>query len=227
VNAESHALASGSALGLYDKDVRPSLLAKIRSEHSGVVIFEELPLCRRGRADIAAVNAFLWGYEIKSERDTLNRLPIQVPYYDSIFDFSNVVTTKKHYKYVRAIVPAAWGIIVYNKADDRVVFDVHRKPRKNGSVSLESLIKLLWKDEAIRVLRMCGISVPHNALVSIVWDKMATLPKRKVALLIRETIKLREERATDLPQTSYGDSFPIATNVVDYRIPLSRATLFD
>jgi hypothetical protein len=106
-----------------DADIRRVLKPRIEEQLHDAVLFEELPLCRSGRADLAAVNCSLWGYEIKSARDTLNRLPSQILHYDRIFDFSIVVTAEKHLKYVRRIVPNRWGICIARGPAENVTID--------------------------------------------------------------------------------------------------------
>ena len=78
-----------------DSDIRSILKIDIGSTHPRATIFDEFPVCRKGRADLVAVNAAIRGYEIKSERDTLTRLPVQVAQYDCIFDFCAVVIAER------------------------------------------------------------------------------------------------------------------------------------
>src|SRR4051812_34115152 len=103
---------------MLDRDIRPILRDEVKNSLIDAVLFEELPLCRTARADVAAVNCSLRGYEIKSENDTLNRLPLQIPFYDRVFDFSVIVAAEKHLKYARKIVPQHWGITVVVRFGD-------------------------------------------------------------------------------------------------------------
>ena len=61
------------------------------------LIVEELGI-RQGaaRVDVAVVNGSLHGYEIKSARDTLERLPKQSELYSSVFDTITLVTAENH-----------------------------------------------------------------------------------------------------------------------------------
>lgn len=66
-----------------DRDVRQALHRKVLKEHHGdadTLVLDELGL-RHGtcRVDIAVVNGYLHGYEIKSDSDTLERLPARSP----------------------------------------------------------------------------------------------------------------------------------------------------
>src|SRR5690242_17854466 len=66
---------------LRDRDVRKALKSKLLREHIAdprTLVLDELGL-RHGacRVDIAVVNGSMHGYEIKSDSDTLERLPSQ------------------------------------------------------------------------------------------------------------------------------------------------------
>ena len=66
---------------LKDSDIRKSLYNNILKKHedaSDTIVLNELGLLQGAcRVDIAVVNGSLHGYEIKSEADTLDRLPYQ------------------------------------------------------------------------------------------------------------------------------------------------------
>ncbi len=199
---------------MHDKDIRPLLRATIRDAHQDAILFEELPLCRTARADLAAVNSSLWGYEIKSEHDTLNRLPTQIGFYERIFDYSFVVTAKRHLSYVRKMVPAHWGLILVSGNNQEPSLHQIRKPRKNLNICVESLIRLLWRSEGIRILREHDVPVAHSTLVYKVWDLLAALPRKQLLLAIRGALKERDQSESDLPRRSCDDSCPTAATVV-------------
>src|SRR5437773_2095115 len=80
---------------MLDGDIRKALVERLNREDPSAAIFHELPLLRgKGRADIAAVNGVLAGYEIKSERDTLRRIVAQRNHYDSVFDVVVIVVAR-------------------------------------------------------------------------------------------------------------------------------------
>jgi hypothetical protein len=203
-----------------DKDIRPALKAAIQISHPGAVVYDELPLCRAGRADIAAVNCALWGYEIKSEVDTLNRLPLQIGFYDSVFDYSIAVAAKRHIRYARRILPKHWGITVVEQAESGVVLDIARKPSRNSNVCVQSLIRLVWKNEAVKILRSRDVAIPKNALVREIWDLLAGLRKRDLQESIRDALKVRMNSGPAVLQTSGDDSSPIAATAERPLVPV-------
>jgi hypothetical protein len=99
---------------LRDQEIRAALRAKLKAIHadeSDTAIIDELSLCQgNARVDVAVVNGSFSGYEIKSDRDTLARLPNQLAAYEQCFDTMTMVVGKKHVAKCRATLPEWWGI---------------------------------------------------------------------------------------------------------------------
>lgn len=156
------------------------------------MILHELPL-RRGehKADVAYVNGVLAGYEIKSERDSLARLPAQVDGYESVFDYSTVVVATRHLKATREVVPKRWGIMVVEMSRNGLTFREVRRPKRNQRLDRRAVVRLLWKEECIAALKSQGISVGRGALVSEIWPKAEALPVRTLCDCVRAALKAR------------------------------------
>src|SRR5665647_2133318 len=84
-----------------DGDVRTALHEQLRGEHAHELdrtrILDELGLAGEVRVDVAVLNGSFSGYEIKSAKDTLRRLPKQVQVYSQILDFAVLVVADTHY----------------------------------------------------------------------------------------------------------------------------------
>jgi hypothetical protein len=190
---------------MFDRDIRPMLLRTLNEDHPGAAVFEEFPICRKGRADMVAVSGAIWGYEIKSDRDTLNRLPIQIPYYECIFDFSVVVATERHLKHIGRLVPAHWGIFSASGSVDDCSIVEMRRPRSNPNRQIDHIIRLLWKTEGIKVLRKYGIKTPAHMSVCTVWELLRKLPRADVEESVRNILKHRYVSGVAAQQMSGGD----------------------
>src|SRR4051794_19660728 len=123
-----------------DSDIRRSLRAELRRLYANdpdTLIVDELGLCQGdARVDLAVVNGSLHGYEIKSDFDTLQRLPTQCTVYGRTLDFITIVVSAKHAKAIRAFIPCWWGIwTVVRPTADGVEFRQVRAPRHNVGVS--------------------------------------------------------------------------------------------
>ena len=146
-----------SAKRANDPDVRALLREYLESVNEGTdaQILEELGLCQGDvRVDVAVVNGELSGFEIKSPSDTLARFPKQCRIYSKVVDRAWLVAPLR--KLEKADVPEWWGQIGVFELDDRLALRVVRPSAVNPKVHAMSLARLLWRDEALEVLRNAG-----------------------------------------------------------------------
>src|SRR5262245_6458552 len=98
-----------------DSDVRAATKRMLASLHAGdpfTRIVEEMGVWSGSvRIDVAVINGELHGYELKSERDTLERLPAQAGLYSQVFDRVTLVTADRHLKIAKKTIPRWWGVI--------------------------------------------------------------------------------------------------------------------
>lgn len=120
------------------------------------------------RADLAVIGRYMDGFEIKTERDTLRRLPRQVDAYGRLFDRCSVVIAEKHCRDADAIVPAWWGITTVH-VNGSVSFTEVREPQRNPAVDPETLVRLLWKDEVVSALVNLGVPSHESASRGALW----------------------------------------------------------
>jgi hypothetical protein len=153
--------------------------------------------------DMAVINGSLHGFEIKSEYDTLNRLPRQLSAYCKTFDYLTIISAKKHLPHLLNLLPNWCGIIIVgNKLKE------YRKPKKNIDTDNYSVAQLLWKNEAIEILNECGI---HKGIKyktkQVLWSLLAnSLDKGTLSLKVREKIKIRANWKFE-PQLSQNDDY--------------------
>ncbi len=198
-----------------DKLIRTALKEKLGFEHKDdpkLKIIEELGIKHgTARVDIAVVNGVLHGYEIKSDLDTLQRLPEQMNIYNSVFTQMTIVVGKIHlYEAINA-VPDWWGITVAKiDTDNSVVFNCIREAGKNLNQDSVSVARLLWRDEALQILEGAGEayglrSKPRRNI----YEKLATVFDRQVLEdKVRETIFIREAWRSDSPLVLNGGLSP-------------------
>jgi hypothetical protein len=113
------------------------------------------------RADLTVLTRDkIVGYEIKSDKDSLARLPNQVKYYSKLYDQCYLVCGEKYVRKVTPILRHWWG--VYSIKPDWITpslpqFEVYRKPGINPSPQNWALVRLLWRDEVIALLQQQGL----------------------------------------------------------------------
>lgn len=109
------------------------------------------------RADVAVIGKTIDGFEIKTDRDSLKRLPRQAGAYARVFDRCYAVLAHRHVARALEILPPWWGVQVI---DDDLNFVNLRAAEPNGSVDPETLVRLLWRDEAYAAL--CALGAPPD-----------------------------------------------------------------
>lgn len=182
-----------------DIDIRTSLHNMLGHEHKydqSTKIINELGLCQGdARIDVAVVNGAMNGYEIKSESDTLERLPRQCEIYNKIFDTMTILTASKYVDGIKDIIPNWWGIMRAEKDADGIVFFLSiRKAKLNRKIDPYSLAQLLWREEALYILKEKGL---HKGILSkpreFLWKALSdNVPLIELKELVRQQLKSRQ-----------------------------------
>jgi hypothetical protein len=194
-----------------DKIIRTALMVDLKRLHSGddkLRIVEEFGIEHgAARVDIAVVNGVMHGYEIKSDRDTLLRLPEQMNAYNSVFDQVTLVVGKQHLYDAINLVPDWWGITIA-KIDARqsVVFNCMREAKDNVTQTNISIARLLWRGEALRILEDAGDA---NGLRSkpreLIYERLSKAFEQKdLKDKVREILFFREDWRSDAPLVLSG-----------------------
>lgn len=145
-------------------DIRHALrkyLGVVLERDPTALIVEELGVCRGTvRVDMAAVTGTLKGFEIKSDQDTLKRLPAQAAAYNRVFDTITIVVGPRHLRAVTDVVPPWWGILLFDdQPDDQPRLQCFRPEVLNDDLDPFALVQLLWRDETLGLLAAKGMGV--------------------------------------------------------------------
>lgn len=159
------------------------------------VVLDELGV-RHGsaRIDVAVVNGLLHGYEIKTERDSLRRLPNQLRAYNEVFDRATLVVGTRHLVRAEAMLPDWWGIQrIRICAKDRVGFELIRTALPNPELDPLSVTKLLWREEALAFLATRGGSrgVRSKPRIEIYRRIVNTAPLCDIQNYVRQQLRFR------------------------------------
>lgn len=179
-----------------DYDLRIAITSKIKEDHKGqndTFLVNELDLAITGaRVDLALLNGYFTGYEIKSSQDNLKRLPSQLIAYTKIFDFLFIVTELKHLEAIKRISPDWVGIHTCYFCDGVLKTQVSREAVLNNSQDGFSLAKLLFKQELISLLESTSIDFKKSERAWILSEKLASnLEIDELKSLVREKLKQR------------------------------------
>lgn len=154
------------------------------------------------RADIAVLNGKLVGYEIKTENDTLTRLPSQVEAYSEVFDKAFIIVSPNHLDKAVNSIPDWWGVYTIAVIDDNYSFPCIRKAKANRKQSSFSLAQLLWKAEALEV---ANVLLRHNIKPKTskheVYDVISsTCSSKRLSKIVIKYLKQRENWRKDRKQ---------------------------
>lgn len=148
---------------MQDKDIRKLLhpyLKKENKKYKDTIIVDEFDLCSGlSRIDVAVVNGVIHGYEIKSEEDTLNRLPNQINCYNKSLEKISIITNKSHLKQIRKLVPNWWGVLLIKNDGKKKTVTELRKAKSNPQLDADSLLQILWKDELVSIIDKYEIDI--------------------------------------------------------------------
>lgn len=182
-----------------DADIRrilrtTSLEKYISDENSKVVDELHLPVTK-SRIDIAVVNGRLHGFEIKSARDTLVRLPHQIEGYSKVFDYLTIVTEEKYYHRLLDFVPDWIGIQVCStKSNGASVIKTVKKGKLNKSQDGFFIAKLLWRKELLELLSSEDIKHRKKDRTWLLCEALSdNIPVKKLSKLVRQKLKERED----------------------------------
>lgn len=182
---------------LKDSHIRKVLLDNLNAQYQfsdDTRIINELGInFGASRIDVAVVNGILHGYEIKSESDTLKRLPQQMEYYNRLFERMTIVTDQKYLEAAEQMVPNWWGIQVVKKRKEYITLATIRKGRRKPSQDKELLLKLLWKEDLERLIDFLGYpkklkSLRKNTLLQMF---ISDVDLRTARVFVYDTLKQR------------------------------------
>jgi hypothetical protein len=194
-----------------DREIRHVLHARLAAQHAGdsaTRIVDELGLLRgASRIDVAVINGRLEGFEIKSEKDTLERLPHQLEAYRRVFDRLTVICAERHLESALKLAPWWCGVEVAKPGRAKVLhLRRARESRANREVEPDAVAQLLWRDELIDALEELGEagglrSKPRAVLRGAL---VASLPPTRLRALVRDRLRAREGWRVERPPPPDG-----------------------
>jgi hypothetical protein len=169
-----------------DADIRRALhtkrLQRLRACPDTLVI-DELGLAHaKSRIDVAVINGCIHGYEIKSGKDTLDRLATQISIYQQTLQKLTFVAAPKHAKDIMRQAPEWCGLIVAEQGPrGGIHFHVVRDPAANPDIDPVMMAHLLWRNEVIKLLDQAGYT-----------PKDLRRPRKELYELLCEAMTIRE-----------------------------------
>lgn len=151
---------------MHESDIRSALYRKyFRRRHtsSETLVVDELGLAHgRSRIDVAVINRYIHGYEIKSSRDNLLRLGTQLNVYCQTLQKLTIVTAPRHIQSIASEVPEWCGLIqAHQNLTASIQLTPIRRARTNPDIVPLMQAHLLWRSEVIELLSNAGVAPKH------------------------------------------------------------------
>ncbi|GDZ83086.1 hypothetical protein LCIT_03280 [Leuconostoc citreum] len=190
----------GTNTMLRDKDIRLELIKKVSSYQDTDVLEEFSILTAPVRADLVTINGHLTGFEIKSDVDSLSRLPHQFMGYDKAFELNYLVVGEKLSEAAAQLVPSHWGIFIAQEGvGNNVILRRCKQAKINPFFEFDSFLFAMPLPE-IRKKVLPLLSKRENViakemikqdLIRYIDQKTSNRTKNYIKKMVRE--KLREK----------------------------------
>jgi hypothetical protein len=187
---------------MLDRDIRAYLHRTYLHHYhlDGSKVVDEMGLsAHAARIDIGVINGQLVGFEIKSDRDTLDRLPSQMQVYSQIFDLLTVVCGPKHERKLNTWLQEHFpycGLLVTEPAPGGGTLRPVRPTEQNHQRTGYAVASLLWHEEAKQLLVQLGAGKGLSRLRRFdLWQRLAGV-EPDVDILAGYVRKILKDRLT-------------------------------
>lgn len=190
-----------------DRSIRSHLRWRLERETldaADTLIVDELGVSSGlARLDLAVLNGVIHGFEIKSESDSLSRLPRQIEHFSEVADFMTLVVVDQFADEALATIPNWWGLAIARRRDRAIFFETRRECKPNPSVAILSFLEFLWRDEAYALLAEHGsVRRLKTATKDRLYRELAQqIPWGKLHDLVLGTLRLRVSSVRSAPRT--------------------------
>jgi len=196
-----------------DSNIRTVLREELNKKYAkdkNTLVLDELGVGHgTARIDLVVVNSCLHGYEIKSDVDSLKRLPDQIRIFSSVVDRMTLVVGYKHAYNALKMIPEWWGVKIAeeNKRNGNVILTNARFPHNNPEIDLKALVALLWRDEALNILEEMGAaSGVRSKTRTEIYERLVQVSNPELLRArVRQQLKRRVGWRVGVQQMSCGD----------------------
>ena len=189
-----------------------AIRAALRGKHldsvcrrSDTLVLDELGLVHsRCRVDLAVINRYVHGYEIKSAADSLRRLPDQLEVYRQALQTLTLVVDMRHLRAVVDAVPDWCGILLVRFGPrGGAYFRRVRRAGPNPDLDPFKLAHLLWHCEAQTALAERGVTgrdlrAPRQHLYRLLVERVSVC---ELTALIRTSMVRRRSWRDHRPRS--------------------------
>lgn len=189
---------------IYKNTIAEKILFGRHSLNTAVLVQEMRAL--RSKADTVIFNGTSTAYEIKSDRDSLARLPLQVEDYRKVFAKVVVVADAKHLTTLEEILPADVGILELTKK--RTLSTIRPAEQSLDTLEKSAMLDALQLTELQAMLSDLGCDkpeVPNTRQRRIYSEILSLFPVEELHSSMVKTVK---SSRSQVPMSDYLSLMP-------------------
>ncbi len=181
-----------------DKTIRKELIKALLELDGTLGVVQELEIARgRVRADVVRLsNCSIHAYEIKSDLDTLRRLPKQIQHYNEVFSTITLVVGIDHIVEALYVIPDWWGVIVAEFNDTKLRLNPIRQVQQNNHTDYEAISDLLQKHELMKILDMYSTNSNRYDMSKqmLIQEAQQEVSKESLVAQLTSTLHTRDKQ---------------------------------
>lgn len=164
---------------------------RVTNADIGTICFE-FPVIKT-RVDILRLEQSTFAYEVKSQRDKLDRLTYQLPALQEIFDYTLLIIPFELENKIEHMVHDNVGIITYRSENGRIIFDKYREAEIANYGDKRRQLDILRLDELIPIYReTCGRTPSDRTRKNLIDQLCSKLDSSQINDLFKSTLRKRE-----------------------------------
>jgi hypothetical protein len=172
------------------------------------------------KADLAILNGTATVYEVKSERDSLNRLERQVIAYAKVFARVYVIAGENHVDTVLDSVPKDVGVMRLNSRHGiSILREAADRPERTSPAAIFDSIRTL---EAGKILQSRGMLVPPVPNTELRSVLRSLFIKLSPCAAHEGMVKVLKQTRNLLPLSDLVDKLPLSLQAAALSVPLRK-----
>lgn len=154
-----------------EREIRAALIERLGASPR---VREEVKI-DGARLDVLRLSDRLEGFEIKSDYDTLKRLPDQVRFFSKALDQITLVIGHELENEAWMLLPKWWGILLAERTRlGGVRFQLVREAKANPSDTRLGMAGLLWRNELVDAFEsLTGRRPPRSAAAATLRERIS------------------------------------------------------
>jgi hypothetical protein len=172
------------------------------------------------KADVAILNGTGTVYEIKSERDSLSRLPRQIEAYKSVFAKVYVIAGENHVRSVLdSVAPEVGVLLLSGRNQISTLREAADEPERTSPLTILESVRVA---EAKVILDLLGVAIPDVPNTAMFASLCDIFEKLEPASVHGAMVKALKKTRNLLPLAELVDSLPHSLQTAALTVPMRK-----